>query len=598
MRLLSLLTIVLIALPSTLLAEAQVSARFNPPRIVMGDPSQYIVEITESDSSQPQVERITALPISQPEGLNLRNGRTSISQQANNINGVAEYKVTQSLIIEAAPSKIGRYTIPAYAFDYKGERLQIPAATLEVVERSADAGPTRSEQLFLQADLPGSLYIGQTIAFDLKLYVAEDVRLNRLNSFDRGADGFTISERTEDFRESVETVKGHRYIVRSWPFTLTPIRTGEQELSFQFGLTARLPNQERSRDPFGGSPFGGSLLEEFFGRTERLNVYTDSLLIDVQPLPEEGKPESFSGAIGGFAMEVGADSDQANQGEPIMLSVVLKGRGNFDRINGPDFPESPDWRHYEPERKLEPADALGLSGSKRFDYVFIPQRSGQLELPETRFSYFDPEQKEYVELTAPPIPIEVLAVKSITAPAPQIPASERPKTDLKLSKSLTAEETLLTLDYRPKPPRPVGSAILRSPTFIGLNTAAGLFLVGSAIALSRRKRHRADPTYPVRAAARQSLKEARQAYLQALQQNDAEAFYRHGQQAIRHAATLRIGRSMQSADSVEIASLLSGQAVEDCCGFFEAANAHRFGGHSHINLSDAQQQLENILKAL
>lgn len=603
MRLLSLFTLALIALPPALLAAVEVTARFNPPRIALGDPAQYIVEITESGSAQLDVERVRALEIPQPEGLNLRNLRNSNSQQTRIINGTVERSATQSLIIDAAPSKVGRHTIPAYAFDYKGERLQVPAATLEVVERSADAGPSREEQVFLQADLPDSLYIGQTIALDLKLYITEDVQLSGLNSFNRSADGFTISELPDDFSESVETVKGRRYRVLTWPLTLTPIRTGEQALSFQFALTARLPNQQRSRDPlrrspFGGSPFGGSLLEEFFGRTEQLNVFTDSLAIDVKSLPQAGKPESFSGAIGDFAIEVGADAEQAQQGEPIMLSLVLKGQGNFERINGPAFPESPDWRHYDPETKFEAADALGLSGSKRFDYVFIPQRAGTLQLPATRFSYFDPEQQEYVELTAPPIPIQVAAAKNIPAPALQTPALNLPETELKLSKSLTAEEALLTLDYRPQPPRPVGYAILRSPVFIGLNTAAGLLVLGSALALHRRQRQRADPSYPVRAAARQALKEARQGYLRALQHNDAEAFYRHGQQALRHAATLRTGRSMASAESTEIAALLSGAAAEECRKFFEAANAHRFGGPTHRQLSGAQQQLENVLNAL
>jgi hypothetical protein len=598
MRLLSLITVILIALPSALLAEFQVTARFDPPRIAMGDPSQYIVAITESGSSQPQIEQIKTLPISPPAGLTFSNGRTSTSQQANYINGSVQYSVTQNLLIQASPTEIGRYTIPAYAFDYKGERVQIPAATLEVLERSANAGPSRSEQVFLRAELPDSLYIGQTVAFDLKLYVAEDVRLDGLNSFDRSADGFTISERKDDISESVEMKNGHRYVVRSWPFTLTPIRTGQQEISFQFGLTARLPNQEKSRTPLGRSPFGGGLFEDFFGRTERLNVYTDSLSINVQPLPEKGKPKSFSGAIGDFAIEVGADSEQANQGEPIMLTVVLKGRGNFDRINGPDFSEGPDWRHYDPERKFEPADALGLSGSKRFDYVFIPQRSGQLELPATQFSYFDPQEKEYVELSAPPLPVKVAATTNSSVPTPQTPTPDMPASGLKLSKSLTPEEALLTLDYRPQPSRAVGYAILSNPLFIGLNAATGLLILGSAGALVRWKRHRADPSYPVRIAARQSLKEARNAYLHARQHNDFEAFFQHGTQAIRHAATLRTGHSMQSADCAQITALLDGQALEDCRKFLAAANARRFGGHSQIQLADAQQQLENILTAL
>lgn len=598
MRLLSLFSIILISLPSALVAEVEVSARFNPPRIATGDQAQYVVEVTESGRGQLDIERISSLEIPQPDGLNLRNLRNSNSQQTRIINGTMERSVTQRLIIDASPPQEGDYTIPAYSFDYKGERLEVPAATLEVVERSADAGPTRDEQVFLQADLPDSLYLGQTIALDLKLFIAEDVQLRGLNSFDRSADGFTISELPDDFREDVERVDGRRYRTLTWPLTLTPIQTGEQPLSFQFGLTARLPDRDQRRDRSRQSPFGGSLLDDFFGRTERLNIYTDQLSVDVRPLPEEGQPESFSGAIGDLAMEVGADDEQALQGEPIMLSVTLKGRGNFERMDGPSFPENQDWRHYDPETQFEAGDALGLSGSQRFDYVFIPQRAGKRQLPETKFSYFDPEQEEYVELSAPPIPVEVLPATNNPASTPSTSPPDMPESDLELSKSLTPEEALLTLDYRPEPPRPVGYAILRSPGFISLNILAGILLAGSAVILSRRRRDREDPSYPLRAAARQSLKQARPAYLRALQQNDAEAFYKHGQLAIRLAATLRTGRSMQSADSTEIEALLSGRTAEDCRGFFEAADAHRFGHQPPIHLSGARQQLENILKAL
>jgi len=55
---------------------------------------------------------------------------------------------------------------------------------------------------------------------------------------------------------------------------------------------------------------------------------------------------------------------------------------------------------------------------------------------------------------------------------------------------------------------------------------------------------------------------------------------------------------MQSADSAEIETLLTGQTVEDCRAFFQAANARRFGGTTRETLDEAQRQLERILKTL
>lgn len=598
MRFKSSVLFLLLLIQQSLLAEIQVSTRFYPPRIAIGEQAQYLVEIKETDSrSQPQIERLTSLPIPQTGGLNLRNGRTSSNQQTRIVNGTAEYSVTQSLIIDASPPKVGTFTIPQYVFEYKGEQLSAPAATLEVVERAADAGPTTDELVFLKAELPDTLYVGQTVSLDLKLYLSEEVRLSSLNSFDRSADGFTISELPENSDERSELYNGRRYRVLTWPLTVTPIRTGAQKLNFQFSLTAQLPGRDNRRDIFGRSPFGGSLFDDFFGRAERLNVYTDLAGIHVLPLPKP-QPDSFSGAIGQFAMEVGTDADTAVQGEPIMLSVIIKGRGNFERIEGPAFTGGPDWRHYDPEEQFDSSDPRGLSGSKRFDYLFIPQRAGQLVLPETEFSYFDPDSAEYVDLSTPPIEIAVSpAQNTFVAPAStQLPRSA--ESDIELSRTLTAEEALLTLDYRPRKARPIGRGILSNPSFIVLNAATGLALIGTALALGKLKRNREDPTYPIRREARQSLGEDRKAYLDALAREDADAFYSAAQSAIRSAATAQTGRSMRSAEGSQLAGLLPEDAAAACTDFFAAANAHRFGGHPARNLEKAGEQVKTILKAL
>ena len=179
-------------------AELSVTTVFNPPRSAMGDRAQYVVEIKEtSNSKQPDVDRITSLPISQTGGLELSNGRTSSSQQTSIINGVAEYSVTQQLIIDAKPPRVGSFETHPSTFHSKGQTLRAPAATLSVVERPTDAAPTTDELIFLKTDTPDQLYVGQTTPIQLKLYISEGVRLSALNSFDRSADAFTMSERPE-----------------------------------------------------------------------------------------------------------------------------------------------------------------------------------------------------------------------------------------------------------------------------------------------------------------------------------------------------------------------------------------------------------------
>ncbi len=571
----------------------------------MGDKSQYVVEIKETDNSQkPEIERVTSLPIPQAGGLELSNGRTSTSQQTSIINGSAEYSITQQLIIDAKPPRVGKFTIPSYVFQYKGQSYRAPAATLETVERPADAGPTADELIFLKTDTPEHLYVGQTTPIQLKLYVSEDVRLTSLNSFDRSADGFTISELPES-QQGRELYAGRQYQVYTWPLTITPIQTGEQDLSFQFTVSANIPNQNQRRDPFGRRGFGSSLFDDLFGQNERFTVYTEPTQVEVSALPTANQPNSFTGAIGDFSMKVYTDRDNTQAGEPIMLSIEISGQGNFERINGPSIPETAQWRSYDPESKFLPhAEDNVLRGSKRFDYVMIPNHAGSIEIPEIRFAYYDPEAKRYTELNSPPIPIKVspsdrpTTVTPTTNPQSSTPA---PTTAQPLQKELSVEDALLTLDYRPQGTQQRTQSSLRHASIWIVNACIALALTIAVFWLRHQRRLKEDSNYADQQAAKQELRTTAKAAQTA---QDADNFYAHAQNAVRLATTCRTRKNHRTSNIDELTAALKQEGLADAPlaqarQLFETADAQRFAGtHSNSDLSSAKAQLERILKAI
>jgi len=588
---------------ASLCAEINVSTRFEPPRIAVGQAAKYIVEIVESDgNSMPATERITSLPIPQSGGLTLRNGSISNSQQTRITNGKREYSSTLKLIIDAVVSKTGSYRIPTYGFEYKGERLQAPTTTLTVVGKAADAAPSVNELIFLKADAPTKLYVGQTTPITLKLYISDDVRLRSLNAFDRNADGFTASSLPDESSESTENVNGRRYRVLSWQMKITPISAGPQDLNFQFTLTAQMPERRNSRDSTARSPLGNSLFDDFFGRSERFNVYTEPTQIEVRPLPVEGRPQSFSGAIGDFSLEVYADAESTRVDEPIMLSLKLSGRGNFDRIKGPEMATTNGWRNYSPEAFLESDDALALKGVKRFDYVFIPEKTGTLALPEVSFAFFDPKAEKYVELTSPALTIDVAPSSrpSIAAQPAAVPTTDSAAPAVSLATTLSPEERLLTLDYRPSNGRSIEPDGLFSSWFYGLNAAAFAALLTAVMWTSWRKQLLTDADARLVHQAKRELK----AVLQASRSSDADTFYRSAQQAIRLAATKRLKRNHRSANLSELEQQfkqigLPEEVIQNTRMLFQAADSHRFSGASaSADLSSARTQLNAILKAL
>ncbi len=593
-------------------AEITVTTQFNPARIALVDRAQYIVTIAEtSNSDAPHPERITSLPLSDSGGLELRNGRISTSRQTNIINFKTEHTVTQQLILDATAPNTGSFTIPAFRFDYKGQSYTVPAATLTVVERSADAAPAVDQLIFLQVEAPKKLYLGQTKVINLKLYVHEQVNFHGYDNITRNADGFTTSELT-DPQQSVEMVNGNRYQVLIWPMTITPIQSGPQDLNFETTAVAQVPSANNTRDPFGrnspfgNNPFGNGIFDDLFGRSERFNLYTEPTQIEVLPLPEEGKPASFTGAIGDFGMQVYADAESTTQGEPIMLSVKITGRGNFDRINGPEMPKSSDWRSYSPESHMEPDASDPLRGIKRFDYVFIPQTSGALMLPEVKFSYFDPETKEYVELKAPPIQVEVSPSLSpqLPPPTPQAKKETPSEQNVPPAVSPTPEEALLALDYRPHPAHTPDFDILHQPAFYWANGLALIVWSAAAIRLRKRRQLQIDGNYALRQAAGSELKLALARAKTAASHNDTESFYRNAQDAVRLAATKRIGRNMRAANLADLEAPLSELGLPDSVmealrALFSQADTHRFSGRAGTtDIASAQEQLNRILKAL
>ena len=58
-----------------------------------------------------------------------------------------------------------------------------------------------------------------------------------------------------------------------------------------------------------------------------------------------------------------------------------------------------------------------IVGTKTAEYVIIPRVSGKLELPEIRFSYFDPRREKYVTLKRGGLSIQVTPAQRVLAPS-------------------------------------------------------------------------------------------------------------------------------------------------------------------------------------
>jgi heme exporter protein D len=142
--------------------------------------------------------------------------------------------------------------------------------------------------------------------------------------------------------------------------------------------------------------------------------------INILPLPDQGRPERFAGAVGRFDLEVTADKTNVPANSPITLKASLKGRGNFQSIDNIKIPLPQDFELYETTTHGQGANPIGarrgLDSQKDFQTIVIPRKPGNYQIPSLNWSYFDPEKKAYQTITTRPL--ELVVTESVAGIGP------------------------------------------------------------------------------------------------------------------------------------------------------------------------------------
>ncbi len=128
--------------------------------------------------------------------------------------------------------------------------------------------------------------------------------------------------------------------------------------------------------------------------------------IVVIPLPTQARPDSFQGAVGQYTMVVTAEPTEVRVGDPIVLSLVVRGIGRLDTLHAPllarQEPLTSDFR--VPDEELA---GIVSGAAKKFSQTIRAKRHDVTQIPPIEFSYFDPSAEQYVTLESNPIPLNV-----------------------------------------------------------------------------------------------------------------------------------------------------------------------------------------------
>jgi hypothetical protein len=115
---------------------------------------------------------------------------------------------------------------------------------------------------------------------------------------------------------------------------------------------------------------------------------TEPLSVTVAPLPEE---PGFAGAVGDFNVGATLDREAVALGEAATLRFTVRGRGNLKWVERAPELNLSGAKVYPPQTKSDlKVGPDGMTGSKTWEFVVVPETSGPLTIPSLPFSYFAP----------------------------------------------------------------------------------------------------------------------------------------------------------------------------------------------------------------
>jgi hypothetical protein len=421
----------------------QVTAQLSTDSAVVGEPVEFRITTT----GRSQAKMLDQLAV---EGLEVVSHSDQFQMQMQ-FPGFG-MQVTTTITMLIVPQEEGEYSIPPLRLRLDGKVYKTLPTVLRVTEGSGmpalpaipvphggggfshplqvqplpqPGTPRQSRQpetprLFGEIVIPqDSAFVGEVVPVDLRFYIDARMPAQFSERPDFSGEGFTV-HRTARPAEVRREIDGVPYSCIVYRTAITPAKAGTLEIpAASIAARVQVPISRNLDDFFGGmlNQFGMSDLRE-------VEITNDPVTLEVKPLPSEGRPDDFAGAVGDFTLETSASPQKAASGEPVVLNAVVSGQGNFEAMGAPALVDPEGWRTYEPAEDFQPSatDPIGLHGQITYQFTLLAL-DDQTATPAVRFPYFDPKQKRYVVLDGPPVAVSAQGSGRPT-PAPPPPTTQ------------------------------------------------------------------------------------------------------------------------------------------------------------------------------
>jgi hypothetical protein len=377
-----------------------IKASISPSVIAIGQTATYTIQI-EADTAG---LTLSPFALELPKGLESVAAQRGIRQVTENGQPYTEISLQFQIMAE----ETGKFTIPPQTVRFPNQtKLTTTPVNLEVRESVDEpAQPVGEFDPIVNLTLEKTeCFVGEAVPMEIQLLTHHKTDLLQIGALDVKRDNFAVKRFPLRADTSFEQVGDELYEVRISRSSLSGLKPGE----FEFGPASM---EMRIRYPFVSRQ--GGFLSPFEMRI--VKATSGTVPIKVKPLPEKGKPADFQGAVGEFSLYIRAEPKEVRTGDPITVTCVVRGKGNFDYVEMAKPLSTDGWKIYPPKKLEGPVnDEAPPPEFVQWTQVFVPEKN-QTEIPAFQINFFNPNKEIYETLSSEPIPIVVTGEPMVASP--------------------------------------------------------------------------------------------------------------------------------------------------------------------------------------
>ena len=312
------------------------------------------------------------------------------------INGARTFSKTYTYFL--SPTERGRFIIGQASIEIDGDIYKTSTVEIQVTEAVDSSASPQSNDKLIKDDVElvvevskNNPYLNEPILIVYKLFFSPEINIRNLGEIDSPNFKNFWSQKIDIPRLEIKrsSFKGKSFNYVEWKKTLLyPQKVGAIEIN-PMTLDVSIDTPTNRRDFFGNV---------IYNQTSN-KVSSKNKVINVKPLPNQGRPKDFSGAVGNFNISLNSNKNELKATESFQLDLKVSGTGNLKLFSLPDLTVPSSLEKYDPEYKENvKVSASGMNGSILNSYTIVPQFQGKYPIPQIKFTYFNPSAKKYMTI--------------------------------------------------------------------------------------------------------------------------------------------------------------------------------------------------------